>query len=66
MKTLKFRFFSVSAKIIIVYCSIIAVFAFAFLANYYLSVKDIESKLIKVNEEYFVNKVSFIDYRRNF
>ena len=61
MKTLKFRFFSVSAKIIIVYCSIIAVFAFAFLANYYLSVKDIESKLIKVNEEYFVNKVSFIE-----
>ena len=60
MKTLKFRFFSISAKIVIVYISIIVVFAVAFLANYYMSKVDIENKLTKVNEEYFINKVSYI------
>ena len=60
MKTLKFRFFSISAKIVIVYISIIVVFAVAFLANYYMSKADIENKLTKVNEEYFINKVSYI------
>ena len=60
MKTLKFRFFSISAKIVIVYISIIVAFAVAFLANYYMSKVDIENKLTKVNEEYFINKVSYI------
>ena len=61
MKTLRFRFFSVSTKIIIVYTSIIAVFTVAFLASYYLSMLDIDKRLTKVNEEYFSNKVSYIE-----
>ncbi|MEN6312749.1 MAG: AraC family transcriptional regulator [Clostridiaceae bacterium] len=61
MKTLKFRFFSISSRIIMVYVSIIAVFTIAFTVNYYMSKVEIDGKLTKVNEEYFSNKVSYIE-----
>lgn len=61
LRNLKLRFFSVSMKLIILYTTIIIVFAFAFFMTYYLYKVEIDDKLKKVNEEYFSNKISYIE-----